>query len=732
MDKGLTWTASFEGIPGSVTYNAVTDLDFHRQNKDIVYASTSHKGIYISNKAQIWLSLGTPEYDVYAIATSSLYSATQGGLYQLTGPGVIAGKVTDEYSHQNIDGATVFTDVGSSSITVDGDYIMVVPGGVCSVTSIADGHANITEQNITVTGGNVTFLDISMQSGISDPSVGPGQNIDRTSGGGGYCFIATAAYGSPLAKQVDLLRRFRDVYLLPYHLGRDMVNFYYRTGKPIAVYIESHSWLKPPVRLVLYPLVGLAWLLLSTSILTKGIIALCILIACVVLFKQKMATAKRLAAILLFLIFISFNNDLHAATLFQQVGVSSSPNPVGSGARAVGMGGAFIAVADDATAASWNPAGLIQLEKPELSAVGAYFRKSESFVSDVHHEIDNTGKSDDYNLNYLSATYPFKLYRNMAVSINYQRLYDFKRSFNHRFNLSSSGLDLLQDKNFDQNGSVGALGLAYAVQITPVLSLGATLNIWTDQLSWRNGWDETFSEHDTGTQGGVPVTIDTRITDNYSRFRGINANLGLLWNINNHLTIGAVVKTPFDASLRHEFRYKSRSTFGTPVDTQTSSQSSLIEDVKLHMPLSYGLGVAWRVSDALSFALDIYRTEWSQYVLTDAQGNEFSPIDGRPKSDSDAKDTTQVRLGGEYLFIGTKTVIPVRGGLFYDPEPSHGAVKDFYGATIGTGIGYQNMFFDMAYQLRWGRNIDTGNLINTSKADIDQHLFLASVIVHFK
>ncbi len=50
----------------------------------------------------------------------------------------------------------------------------------------------------------------------------------------------------------------------------------------------------------------------------------------------------------------------------QQVRISSSPNPVGSGARAVGMGSAFIAIADDATAASWNPGGLIQLERPEL------------------------------------------------------------------------------------------------------------------------------------------------------------------------------------------------------------------------------------------------------------------------------------------------------------------------------------------------------------------------------
>src|SRR4029453_19197401 len=41
----------------------------------------------------------------------------------------------------------------------------------------------------------------------------------------------------------------------------------------------------------------------------------------------------------------------------------------GSGARALGMGGAFLARADDATAASWNPAGLSYLRLPEVSFV---------------------------------------------------------------------------------------------------------------------------------------------------------------------------------------------------------------------------------------------------------------------------------------------------------------------------------------------------------------------------
>ncbi len=43
---------------------------------------------------------------------------------------------------------------------------------------------------------------------------------------------------------------------------------------------------------------------------------------------------------------------------------------VGAGARAYGMGGAFLSRADDATAASWNPAGLSYLRRPEVTAAG--------------------------------------------------------------------------------------------------------------------------------------------------------------------------------------------------------------------------------------------------------------------------------------------------------------------------------------------------------------------------
>jgi len=432
-----------------------------------------------------------------------------------------------------------------------------------------------------------------------------------------------------------------------------------------------------------------------------------------------------------------FNSKLNAFTIFQRVGIASSPNPVGSGARAMGMGGAFIAVADDATAASWNPAGLIQLEKPELSLVGAYVSRTEEFSSSSNPEIESKNTIDDTSINYFSATYPFNfLNKNMVVSLNYQRLYEFNRRLDYNLEISSlpplPPISSSQDRNYDQDGYIGALGLAYAVEMTPRISLGLTFNIWTDKLGWRNGWNETYSNHTVTTSGTLTTIEDTLLTDNYSEFRGVNINIGVLWNVNQYLTIGAVLKTPFTADFHHEFaeNWTQRDENGVITNSLYVADS---EDNKLDMPMSYGIGFAWRFSDQFTIDLDVYRTEWSEYILTDGQGNEFSPIDGRPKSISDVEDTTQIRFGGEYLFIDSdrNMVIPIRAGIFYDPEPSEDKVKDFYGITLGSGIGYKRFIFDLAYQLRWGKDVDTGNLIASSEADVTQHTILASFIVHF-
>lgn len=84
-------------------------------------------------------------------------------------------------------------------------------------------------------------------------------NANRGGGGGG-CFIATAAFGSYMEPHVLVLREFRDEMLLPHRIGREFVRLYYKYSPPLADWIAERPALKATVRTGLLPVVGLAWL----------------------------------------------------------------------------------------------------------------------------------------------------------------------------------------------------------------------------------------------------------------------------------------------------------------------------------------------------------------------------------------------------------------------------------------------------------------------------------------
>src|SRR4029434_1703119 len=94
---------------------------------------------------------------------------------------------------------------------------------------------------------------------------------------------------------------------------------------------------------------------------------------------------------------------------------ATSPAPIGSGARAAGKAFAFIAVADDATAASWNPGALVQIERPEAALMGSYFLRFERQDVTQPETVLEAQTLDSVNLNYLSVAYPFVLFQRNVI-----------------------------------------------------------------------------------------------------------------------------------------------------------------------------------------------------------------------------------------------------------------------------------------------------------------------------
>ena len=422
-------------------------------------------------------------------------------------------------------------------------------------------------------------------------------------------------------------------------------------------------------------------------------------------------------------------NALAERNPLEGIEIPSSINPVGSGARALGMGGAFIAVCDDATAASWNPGGLIQLEKPEVSAVYGFVYRDEDNDFGDHPEASGSQSVDYSNLNYLSAAIPFQAAdRNMIVSLNYQHLYDFHRDWDFKYQSDASAVSDPWDFDYRQDGKLYALGLAYSAQITPTFSAGVTLNYWGDFLS-DSQWKQKYDVSSVINKSGDQTTALYQVEEEFD-FSGWNANLGFLWRINETWTVGGVFKTPFTADIDHTTRDTtviSSPDFAPPPVYRVDTHSE-----ELDMPMSYGVGIACRLSDRFTVSADVHRTHWDDFEYEDYQGRKTSPISGKPSNESDIDPTTWFRLGAEYLFIGDQFVVPVRAGVFYDPAPAEGSPDDYYGFSLGSGLAYKSFIFDIAYQYRWGNDVgeDLFRAQNFSQ-DVDEHTVYTSLIVHF-
>ena len=166
------------------------------------------------------------------------------------------------------DEATIFaaTDIPVASgavhlYSIDWDALAREEKGV-TVQVDEDGDSII---DYTVTAGSPLTGD---QLVLAAAGISPG------------CFIATAAYGTPMAEEIETLREFRDEYLLTNAVGPAFVDFYYKVSPPMAEFITEHPSLKPIVRAGLVPGVAMSVVAVNTTLTEKmAMVALLVLVA---------------------------------------------------------------------------------------------------------------------------------------------------------------------------------------------------------------------------------------------------------------------------------------------------------------------------------------------------------------------------------------------------------------------------------------------------------------------
>jgi len=265
-----------------------------------------------------------------------------------------------------------------------------------------------------------------------------------------------------------------------------------------------------------------------------------------------------------------------------------------------------------------------------------------------------------------------------------------------------------------------------------------TLNWWDDSF---NKWKRIYNvKNEQEYKGNIYHSLYGE-RDEYSLLSdAFNYNVGLLWHTNNDkLKIGMVFKSQFTADLKHEFtRYEKF------IDNTEETKKDITFE-ELDMPMSYGIGLAYRFTDDFTMSADIYGTQWNDHILRELDGNEKSPITGLCTNDCKVDPTHQARIGAEYVisYQKLKCRIPLRAGLFYDQSPAKGNPDDFYGVSLGAGFtqigntererGYYGFSFDLALQYRYGNDVSAGIIPSSYEfsQDVREYTVYSSLIFYF-
>jgi len=111
--------------------------------------------------------------------------------------------------------------------------------------------------------GTIADVDTPSTTIVTDSSYSIVAGFERVPS---RCCTATAAYGTPVAQELGILRQFRDEYLLTNPVGQALAALYYKISPSVAEFITTHPDVKPVARAGLLPAVAMSTVVLNTTL----------------------------------------------------------------------------------------------------------------------------------------------------------------------------------------------------------------------------------------------------------------------------------------------------------------------------------------------------------------------------------------------------------------------------------------------------------------------------------
>jgi len=399
----------------------------------------------------------------------------------------------------------------------------------------------------------------------------------------------------------------------------------------------------------------------------------------------------------------------------------------GVGAKALSMGGAFRGLADDWSAAYWNPAGLAQIDKSELSLSLSILSPRPEYKPNITYDGYDVGYKNgatrypndkDYLVPNASGFFQFPRFGGLTAGIAVFVPYALGSEWDLFNPIYGDVVDSFP--GMDHKATLQAVDIHPSIArafMEGKLLAGFGVSFMNGTIDYR----KTILSATPFPRPHDNVAVDGLI---HGEGWGYGANFGIIYKYSDKLQLGVSGKTPTtvnfkDGSLKsalygiNNLPLKEELLSYTSSRAETLSIAFLFPDNnqvtrweneaygKLKLPADIGLGAAYDVNEKLKLTCDLSYTLWSRLdsIVIHVKGQQ-SPIDPSPAKDVVVRtkyhNTLRLSIGGQYKYSDPLTF---RAGFYYDPSPIPDSSMTPLIADIGTKISGN---IGVSYKLRGG------------------------------